>query len=144
MSRFPPNIQDRPPLLLLTRTVTIATPFAWSENTLEAVVRRGIFDKKTFATLITIFFCFGTIDSRQTWVPSSCGGGIYSLDFGRIGKPKASAGIVRICRLGINPVRTISRLTAIVLSTVFPRRESTTWPAVGISLCWTCYFGRYN
>jgi hypothetical protein len=93
-----PSEYPRPsPLLLPTWTTTIATPFVWSKNTLVAVVRRGVFDKKTFATLITISFCFGTIDGRQTQVPSSCEGGIYSLDFRRTGRPKASAGVDRHC-----------------------------------------------
>ena len=77
------RISKTAPLLLLTWTTTIATPFVWSKNTLVAVVRRGVFDKKAFATLITISFCFGTIGGRQTQVPSSCEGGIYSLDFRR-------------------------------------------------------------
>jgi hypothetical protein len=89
------RISKTAPLLLLTWATRIATPFVWSKNTLVAVVRRGVFDKKTFATLITISFCLGTIDGRQTQVPSSCEGGIYSLDFRRTGKLKTSARVDR-------------------------------------------------
>jgi len=84
------RISKAAPPLLLTWTTTIATSFAWSKNTLVAIARRGVFDK-TFATS----FCLGTIDGRQTQVPSSCEGGIYSLDFRRTGKSKVSARVDR-------------------------------------------------